>query len=172
MNVSADQIYEELLVLRAQSGDTEAASLLVARWQPRLLKDARLHLGDPDAAADAAQETWLRAFRRFDQLREPAAFGAWLRRIARNTCNDELRRRARQPQQSDEDPVATDNYVEPVDRYLAALPAAQREVMFAFYVECVPIADIAKRLQRPVGTIKSRLHHARLALRALLEPQQ
>ena len=59
---------------------------------------------------------------------------------------------------------------EPIYDYLDMLAPGQRDVAIAYYVDRTPIVDIAQSLERPLGTIKSRLHHARRALRVLLEP--
>ena len=128
-------------------------------------------LSDSDAAADVVQETWLGAFSRIDQLREPGAFAGRLRSIARNKCIDEQRRRARPPQHTDEETSApVEPVTEPIYDYLDMLAPGQRDVAIAYYVDRTPIVDIAQSLERPLGTIKSRLHHARRALRVLLEP--
>ncbi|MBJ40231.1 MAG: RNA polymerase subunit sigma-24 [Gammaproteobacteria bacterium] len=164
---SAEQIHAELLVLRAQDRDAAALAELVALHHPRLLAYARSRVGDADSA-DAAQEAWLRTMRKLPQLRDPAAFPGWLRKIASNVCIDELRRRQLRdslvPEPADE-PDWTDDQVA---RSLAVLPSAQRDLLVAHYLEEIPLLDIARRLDRPIGTIKSRLHYARRVLRAFL----
>ena len=164
---SAEQIHAELLVLREQDRDAAALAELVALHHPRLLAYARSRLGDADAA-DAAQETWLRAMRTLPQLRDPAAFAGWLRRIASNVCTDELRRRQLRDSLSPETVDEPDWTDDRVARSLAVLPSAQRDVLVAHYLEDTPLDEIARRLDRPVGTIKSRLHYARRVLRTFL----
>ena len=164
---TADQINAELLVLRAQSRDAEALAELVALHQSRLLSFARFRLGDADAP-DAVQETWLRAMRKLPQLRDPGAFGGWLRQIAANVCTDEQRRRARCERVLPEPAESPDWTDDRVARSLAILPSAQRDVVVAYYIQDTPLHEIARRLNRPIGTIKSRLHYARRVLRDFL----
>lgn len=81
------------LVERTLAGEREAFGALFDRYQGLVMRLARHHLGDPEAARDAAQETFLTAYRHLDRLREPQAFAAWLGQIARHTCANIHRRR-------------------------------------------------------------------------------
>src|SRR5882724_5213511 len=92
MQTPADQVLDELLVLRFQDGDGEALNELVCRWQPRLLRHAWHLTRQLESAADATQESWLAIVRKIDRLRDPAAFRAWAYRIVTHKCADLTRR--------------------------------------------------------------------------------
>ena len=106
--------------------------------------------------------------RQLPQLRGPAAFPGWLRKIASNVCIDELRRRQLRDSLVPEPANEPDWTDDQVARLLAVLPSAQRDLLVAHYLEDIPLLEIARRLDRPIVTIKSRLHYARRVLRAFL----
>ncbi|HEV8379819.1 MAG TPA: sigma-70 family RNA polymerase sigma factor, partial [Tepidisphaeraceae bacterium] len=90
----------EHLVRQAQQGDARAFSALIARYERSVLAVAYSAAGDGDRAADAAQEAFLRAWRKLETLKEPQCFGNWLLGIARNVALDagrKLRRQATEP---------------------------------------------------------------------------
>src|SRR6516165_8499057 len=89
----AEQLYERLLVLRCQAGDEAAFEELVARYSPRLRYYLRKMLGEVHAAEDALQDVWFDVFRRIPRVADPAAFPAWIYRIARDRAFRELRKR-------------------------------------------------------------------------------
>ena len=78
----------EHLVRQAQRGDARAFSALIARYERSVLAVAYSAAGDSDRAADAAQEAFLRAWRKLETLKEPQCFGNWLLGIARNVALD------------------------------------------------------------------------------------
>ena len=82
MTDRVERLYERLLVLRCQTGDAAAFAELVARYGPRLGYYLRKLLGGLDGAEDLLQEAWIDVFRHIPNLRDPAAFSAWLYRIA------------------------------------------------------------------------------------------
>jgi RNA polymerase sigma-70 factor (ECF subfamily) len=90
----------EQLVRQAQRGDARAFSTLIARYERSVLAVAYSAAGDSDRAADAAQEAFLRAWRKLDSLKEPQCFGTWLLGIARNVALDAGRKARRQPAES------------------------------------------------------------------------
>ena len=85
---------DEDLVSRVGAGDSRAAAELVRRHLPRMVGLARRMLGDAAEAEDVAQEAFVEAFLCLHQLREPAAFVGWLRRIVLKRCDRATRRRA------------------------------------------------------------------------------
>jgi RNA polymerase sigma-70 factor (ECF subfamily) len=87
-----DRLYERVLLLRCQTGDHAAFAELIGRYQDRLGGYPRRLLGGPDAA-DALQDVWLAVWRGLPRLRDPAAFTAWVFRLARDRAFRELRRR-------------------------------------------------------------------------------
>lgn len=141
--------------------------------------------GDRDCAAEATQEAFLRAFERFDTLREPAKFSAWVGSIAINLARDIFRRRRREISSDAKTLVAVgqqDAAGDPEDRLcgfeqtralweaVSMLPLDSRSVVVMYYLQEQGISGIATELGIPEGTVKSRLHHARSLLRQLIEP--
>ena len=93
MTRDAERIYDEYLVAAATTGDRAAASRLVARWQPRLLRHAWRVGGDADLAKDAVQDAWIEILRGLARLDDVAAFPAWAYRIVTRRCQRALARR-------------------------------------------------------------------------------
>jgi RNA polymerase sigma-70 factor (ECF subfamily) len=174
----------ELLVLRCQRRDDAAARQLVEMFQrPLLFYLRRLAAAEQDAW-DLSQETWLAVFRRLKSLREPRAFPAYLYRTARNKALAYLRKRRDDPiltemEQDEVEDVATWDpeqfLAEDVTRLrsaLDALPLIHREALTLYFLDELSIDDTATVLGVPQGTVKSRLYHAKRALRKLLQPEE
>lgn len=178
---SAEQIYDELLVLRCEAGDRAAFAELVERWQPRLFGHALRLTGRPDVASDVVQETWIAVIRELPRLADPAAFGGLAHRIVTRRCADWGRTRARQRRMADElaDGGAPGNAATAeqtsdaarVRQVVGELPSDGRVVVALHYLYELSIAEIAKTLRIPAGTVKSRLHKARAQLRHALTPK-
>ena len=182
---AAAQIYERLLVLRGQAGDETALAELIARYSPGLRFFLRNLADQPASADDLLQETWFDAYRRINRLRRPEAFAAWLYRIARDKAFGERRRR-RPPvatldadhddaftasaDADDDDAPFTPDDAARVRAALDRLPPDHREVLVLRFVEGMSYEQIADVVGHPVGTVRSRLHYAKRALRARLEP--
>jgi RNA polymerase sigma factor (sigma-70 family) len=174
-----EQLYNELLVLRCQEGDSDAFEELVDRWQERLWRHAWRLTGDENAAWDALQEAWIGIGRSIRGLVDAEAFPAWAYRIVSNKCRDWIRKRRRRRE-------ADDAYFEKVRRKheeardarercaglreaLTRLPGRDRAILSLRYEEGFDTAEIAEILSIPAGTVKSRLHYARKRLRAMME---
>ncbi len=178
------------LVERCRNGDLEAFDEIVALHQNRIYNVCFWSLGDADEAADATQETFLRAWRAIAKFRGESAFATWLHRIALNVTHDAARRRGRAPvpfsaTSSGEDDLPGIDPPDPalgpaqiaaqherrlaVRRALAALPENHRTVLVLFDIEGLSYEEAAAALQLPMGTLKSRLNRARVALRERLE---
>jgi RNA polymerase sigma-70 factor (ECF subfamily) len=171
-----ERIYDELLVVHAQAGDARAFTRLVERWRPKLVAHATRLTGRPDLAQDVVQEAWLAAVQGLARLDEPARFPAWIFRITTRRCMDAHRRAARDGRlAADAAETAPDHVPAPsgesddLARALTALPAEQRAAVALFYGEDLAVAEIAVALGVPEGTVKTRLFHARKALRQALE---
>lgn len=179
-------IREHLPVAAARAGEPAAWDALFRRYQLPLYAYARELLADDATALDVVQEAFVSAVRHLGSLREDDRFGAWLFGIAHQKCVQQWRRRARVARVLDEetalpedapaaDPDPSEWLVQQEDREaffsaLGRLPEAQRAVLLLHFLEDFPLADIARITAVPLGTVKSRLHHAKLALRRLLEP--
>jgi len=175
---SLSQIRERLLIACARNGDRAAFSALVDAYDRRLLYFIRRILGETGDALDVLQTVWLQVHRGLTKLRAADAFRVWLYRIAHDLAISELRRSARWPlamdsQESapavdDSGPDAFEN-AELVHMALTHLSIDHRRVLSLRFLEDMPIAEIAQVLGENEGTIKSRLHYAKRALRMRIE---
>jgi len=176
---------ERLPVPAARAGAASAWDALFRRYQLPLYAYARELVSDDSTALDVVQETFISAARHLGSLRDDERFGSWLFGIAHQKCVQHWRRRARAARVLDDETElpedATDAGPDPAEwlirqedheRFLAALaqlPEAQRAVVLLHFLEEFPLAEIAGITDVPLGTVKSRLHHAKLSLRRLLE---
>lgn len=139
--------------------------------QHRLSAERYVHfrLSSKADADDVLQEVYLTAYRRFDQLKNPAAFKAWLISIARSKCSDYFRDRAVQWEIPIED-IAEKELVDgrhgiadecSVRETLNALGDKDKQILYLYFWKELPQAQIAQQLNVPLGTIKSRLHTAK-----------
>jgi RNA polymerase sigma-70 factor, ECF subfamily len=137
--------------------------------------------GDRAAAEDVLQETLLRAWRHADNLRNDSkgSVRGWLLTVARNIITDRARARAVRPQEVGEPvdvPAVERDHAEQVVNEMAVLgamdklSAEHREVLVEMYYKGRTVAEAAKALRIPPGTVKSRSYHAMRALRAVLAP--
>jgi RNA polymerase sigma-70 factor (ECF subfamily) len=181
------------LVAAFRAGRGAAFDDLVRRHDARIARVCHRILGDADAALDAAQETFVRAWRGLGQFHGEARFSTWLTRIAINQCRNELRRRKTvkhtQPlslhaqngeaESSPMDAVAARGpapYEEARGREVSAALAVAlsevddeaREVLLLRDAEDLSYEEIASILDVPVGTVRSRLHRARNEVRRRL----
>lgn len=167
------------LVLAVRNGDQQALSGLVRLHGPRLHSHAVRLLGETDGARDCVQDAWVEIMRGLQGLRQADAFLPWALRIVTRRVSREIggRQRARvlqaavaaeaAPPAGPDGPVAADAGL--VRRALAKLPPDQRACVALFYLEDMRVAEVAIALDVPVGTVKTRLMHARKKLRAVLE---
>jgi RNA polymerase sigma-70 factor (ECF subfamily) len=177
MTDAADRLYERVLVLRCQARDGAAFGEVVARYTPRLRYYLRRMLGGVQPAEDALQEVWLDAFRGLPGLIEPGAFPAWIYRLARDRAFRELRRRRTYlPLQEfdvvDEAGGADDFTTEDaaqIHHALDALLPEHREVLVLRFIEGMTYEQIAGVVGCQLGTVRSRLHYAKRALRRAIE---
>ena len=173
MSLDTDEDDRALLAAHA-AGDAFAFGRLVTRHQERLWAVAVRTLGDREEAADALQDALLKAYRAAGSYRGDARVTTWLHRIVVNACLDRVRRRAVRatvplPEQERPDPrddlAARETALE-LEAALAALPLEQRTAIVLVDVQGLPVADAARVLGVPIGTVKSRCSRgrARLAL--------
>ena len=177
MNQAPERPLDEYLVLLSQAGSTDAMDGLARRWTPRLMRYATRVLGGSsesvEMARDVVQETWVGAIRGLSSLRDPAQFKAWIYGIATRKCADAIRtnvRRRRLDLHSVAAGVVADAAVSLEHRIdmasgIRQLPEKQRAVVHLFYGEDLTVDEIASALGIPAGTVKSRLHQARQALK-------
>lgn len=157
---------------------------LAAREERRVYAACYHMMGSREDAQDCAQETMLRGFRAFDSFRGEAAFGTWITRIAMNVCTDALRKRrdavsldALREEQGmeprDESPGAYARLEAKEKKRLlregiALLPGDMRQMIVLRDIQGRSYEEIAKALDMPLGTVKSRVSRAREKLAAIL----
>ena len=168
-----DRVVDQLLVLHALSGEQKAVDRLGTRWDKRLLRVALHITGNRELAEIAAQDTWIGICRNWHKLKDPAKFSPWAFGILRRKCFDAVRKKARQTARIDDSaveasqPARGDLQVE-LSQAFDVLTADHRTVAILYFAEELTLAEIAAALDRPLGTIQSRIHYARRKLQAAL----
>ena len=168
------------LVERARRGDHDAFAVLVRSAIPRLTGTAELITRDPERAQDALQNALIRAWRDLPGLRDPDKFEAWLYRMLVRACYDEFRRGRRGIDLDLSDtvlPIVADPATSILDRDqieagLRRLDATARALVVLHYYADLSLPAVAEALDMPLGTAKSRLHRAVLAMRAAFEADE
>lgn len=168
------QSEERLAVSLAQTGDSQAFHRLVEWYDRRLYYFIRRIVGDDDDAFDVLQAVWLQVHRKIRSLSSPAAFRVWIYRIAHNKAVSELRRKTREPISVEQietglaepgnENEAFDN-AELVHRALQNLSVDHQRVLTLRFLEEMSVEEIADVIDGNPGTVKSRLHYAKQALR-------
>ena len=178
-----------------RAGDAGAFDLLVTRHQRRVYRLAYRLLGDAEAALDAAQEAFVKAWKALPRFEGKARFTTWLTRITINQCRNELRKRGTvkhtRPLSLDERVPGTETarvdtlpsadgqapetlagleLSEAFRVVLTELEPEAREVLMLREVESLGYEDMAQVLDVAVGTVRSRLHRARAELKRRLAP--
>lgn len=172
---------ELMLIERAIAGDERAFAELVARYQTAVYNLAYRMLGDPGEAEDAAQEVFLRIYRRLATYDTGHRFSTWVLSIASHYCIDLLRRKRpwlvplenisnwmRTRTRGPEAAALMQEQQDLVRGLLAKLPEHYRLVLLLRYWHDLGYEEIAQVVDLPVSTIKARLHRARNALAALV----
>jgi RNA polymerase sigma-70 factor (ECF subfamily) len=181
---------ERRLVDAARRGEVESFNALVRMYEGRVYNLCYRMLGDPDSAADAAQDAFFSAFRNLRSFRG-GSFRSWMLRIATNTCYDALRVRKRRPTTSldaesggedDGSPLQIADNAESPDDFalrrelasaiqsgLATLPEEQRIILILSDIQGLAYEEIAEITNTNLGTVKSRLSRGRARLRDVLK---
>jgi RNA polymerase sigma-70 factor (ECF subfamily) len=171
-------LVQDDLVLRAQRGDADAFDSLARLVGARCLATARRIVRDGDVAEDAVQTALITAWTELRALRDPSRFQPWLHRILTHACYAEAGRRRRSydgartlsvEHMYDHDAYVAVDDRDLLERAFRRLTMRQRDVLVFHHYLGMPIADVAARTGLPVGTAKSRLHHAKRALRASID---
>lgn len=185
--------FEEALVERCKRGEREAFDTVVELYKDKIVTYLAYMVGDEEEAQDLAQEVFVKAYLAIGKFRGDCSLQTWLYRIAHNLGIDHMRRRKRSPEQVSLDaPVQLEkgeverqwageacDPVEEAERgELAAmvreavmrLPEKLRAVVILHDLQQMTYEEVAKVLGCPVGTVKSRLFHARSKLREILGP--
>ncbi len=177
------QLSTEDLVRAAQNGDRAAFGELCERFSALVLSNALRFLSDHNAAEELRQDVLLQAMLRIGQLRNPQAFGPWLRSITRRLA---LNRLVRRPPAKSLEPEELENWCEDfmtplncaikgeealgVRAALDRLRALDRDTLKAFYFDGLSLREMSDEFKVPQGTVKRRLHVARKRLASEIDP--
>ncbi len=173
---------EQLPVAQARAGDTAAWDTLFRRYQLPLYVYVFELVHDEQASLDIVQESFINTARHIGSLREDAKFGSWLFGIAHQKCIQRWRKQARDEALCEELAAAPPDFEDDPAEFLIRaeqeaefmkllnqLPLAQRSVLLLHFVEEFSLEEIAGITGAQLGTVKSRLHYAKKALRNILE---
>ena len=174
------------LVLQLQEGSLDALGVLYDRHQRLVFRTSLVITGDEDAASDLLQDVFLRLFRFASKIDPLRPLEPWLYRMTTNLAYDWVKRRNRWPKPLEDiadwlagtgknppyEEVEKNDEWEQVQKAVLALPLSQRVVVVLYYLNDLSLQEIADNLSLPVGTVKSRLHYGRIALKKRLGLQK
>lgn len=172
-----DRALYEWFALRCQCGEVDAFEDLVAAMERPLLYYATSLTGNPDSGLDVLQEVWMKAFRGIGKLKDPGALRSWLYSITHGVAVDRIRRnRSREKAeeveledfQEAEEPSFAAEDAAAIHQALGEIGFRHREVLVLHFLEDLSIAEIAKVVGCSEGTVKSRMHYAKRAIKEIL----
>ena len=187
----SDNVSDRELVERVQRGERKAFDLLMLKYQHRIAKLIARYVQDPSEVLDVAQEAFMKAFRAMPRFRGDSAFYTWMYRIAINTAKNHLAAQARRPRDSGVDVTDAEQfdgathlkeYITPeglalteeiqqtVIAAIEALPEDLKVAITLRELEGLSYEDIARVMECPIGTVRSRIFRAREAINARLDP--
>ena len=187
----SDNVSDRELVERVQRGERKAFDLLMLKYQHRIAKLIARYVQEPAEILDVAQEAFMKAYRAIPRFRGDSAFYTWMYRIAINTAKNYLAAQARRPRESGVDVTDAEQFdgVAELKEYatpeglalteeiqqtvIAAIEALPQDLKVAISLrelEGLSYEDIARVMECPIGTVRSRIFRAREAINARLEP--
>ncbi len=178
-------------IKKSLAGDLDSFNQIIMSFQSLVYNQAYRIIGEPDAAADATQEAFISAYKKLHTYRG-GSFKSWLLRIVSNACYDEYRRRKRQPvvplfpEGDDGDELDSASWLEdPAEKPEQSLERRElsdaiqycldrleyefRTIVVLVDVQGIDYASAAEIIDRPLGTVKSRLARARVSLKNCLQ---
>lgn len=176
----SNQNSNEHLIVQVKSGDKVALAQLVKRWHKPFCNKAFWLVKNKSVAKDIAQESWQVIIQKINDLKDPSQFKSWAFRIVSNKSLDHLRHKARERVklqdyniETEEWPIDNENLKEKQKRELLEaiqrLTINQQVVIRLFYLESYSLKEISLQLDISVGTVKSRLFHAREQLKIIIK---
>ena len=187
----SDNVSDRELVERVQRGERRAFDLLMLKYQHRIAKLIARYVQDPSEALDVTQDAFMKAYRAIPRFRGDSAFYTWMYRIAINTAKNHLAAQARRPRDSGVDVTdaeqfdgvaelkesvtpeglaLTEEIQQTVAAAIEALPEDLRVAISLRELEGFSYEDIARVMECPIGTVRSRIFRAREAINARLDP--
>lgn len=183
-----DLSFENEIIKSVLKGDTQAYEAIVRSYEKKVYNLALRMVGNPDDAADMAQETFIKAYKALSSFRNDSKFSVWLYRIATNVCLDFLRRKSRGNTVSltaddddgdaqldipdlkgnPEEELSRKLTIDAVQRGLQTLGEQQRSILVLREINGLSYEEIAQTLDIDIGTVKSRIFRARKRLCAFL----
>jgi len=182
---------DQELVERVQAGDKRAFDLLVGKYQHKIVSLISRYVSDHSEALDVAQEAFIKAYRAIGRFRGDSAFYTWLYRIAINTAKNHLVAQSRRPPQSDVDAQDAEQYQvdtrlkeqdspehdllraeieQTIHQAISDLPDDLRVAITLRELDGMSYEDIARTMDCPIGTVRSRIFRAREAIDERLRP--
>ena len=181
---------DQLLVERSRNGDRDALDMLISKHEARAYQFAFRLTRNQEEASDVVAEAFVRVYNALPNFKGQSAFTTWLYRILTN-CFLDMRKRdkSRQTTSIDSNTITTDGSMErqiedpgldpmeqsvraererTIEKAVERLPEYQRTMIVMYHAEMMAYEEIASALDLPVGTVKSRLNRARIAVRELL----
>ena len=172
---------EHLPIREARAGDPEAWDIILRRYQLPLYSYVMQLVRDEPASADITQEVFISALRNIGGLRDDDRLGSWLFGISHQKCIQHWRRSNRARTFQEQASESSEEVAEsPLDllireeeeaeimKLLEQIPLAQRSVLLLHVLEDFSLEEISRIIESPLGTVKSRLHYAKRALRNLI----
>ena len=172
-----DRIQYEWLALRCQAGEADAFEDLIAVMERPLLYYAASLTGDSDSALDVLQEVWIRVFRGIRKLKDPGSLRSWLYSITHGIAVDRIRKNYSREQaekvqfeefQEAEEPSFAAEDAAAIHQALSEIGLKHREVLVLHFLEDLSMAEIAEVVGCSEGTVKSRIHYAKRAMKEIL----
>lgn len=173
-----DRLRYEWLVLRCQAGDRGALADLIGVMERPLLYYATSLTGSQDAALDVLQEVWLKVVRSIRKLKNPGSLKPWLYAITHGIAVDRIRRdysrekvEGAQIEDFDQaaEPLFTKEDAAAIHEALSQIGVKHREVLVLHFLQDLSIDEVASVLGCSSGTVKSRMHHAKQAMKQILQ---
>ncbi|MDA0149698.1 MULTISPECIES: RNA polymerase sigma factor RpoE [Vibrio] len=186
-----EQLTDQVLIERVQSGDKQAFNLLVLRYQNKVCNLISRYINNPGDVADVAQEAFIKAYRAIPSFRGESAFYTWLYRIAVNTAKNHIVAQSRRPPAQDVDTEEAEYYENGgalkeisnpenltlskelkhvVFSAIEALPDDLKTAMTLRELDGLSYEEIAAVMDCPVGTVRSRIFRAREAVEKKIQP--
>jgi len=173
-----DRLRYEWLVLRCQAGDRGAFADLIEIMERPLLYYATSLTGSQDAALDVLQDVWLKVVRGIRKLKDPGSLKPWLYAITHGIAVDRIRHdyslervEATQIEEFDQavEPSFANEDAASIHEALSQIGVKHREVLVLHFLQDLSVDEVASVIGCPPGTVKSRLHHAKQAMKQILQ---